>query len=382
MEPRTEPRFETDLAAVVEVIRDKTYTLKGRITDVSGLGFRIETAEPLVVGETIRLTANNFQMLARVCHCKQSDSAFSIGVERVDPWEGMVANGAATPTALAGLQPVLGRPVLKNPVGYLRGAAMRGLFANARSKTKRMNYQAAFIFAGSVALAAWAGGSVVWNSLGHRLSGTATSKAVAAQPLPVRPSTGAGASPLKTDTANIHGAGTKTAPATQPAPLANATSVAVAAQALPVKPTTGASPTPLKTDTVNIHATGTPTPTTQLVRPANSTVSSGVGSAQSISIRASDRSWVTACADGAMVFSKLFNKGDVGEVHFARQAMIRSGNAAAIELAVGNQPIGPMGAWGGIKTIAVTPAGHQYVAAAPSPKCKFEQTSQSLSAAR
>jgi hypothetical protein len=382
MEPRTEPRFETDLAAVVEVIRDKTYTLNGRITDVSGLGFRIETAEALAVGETIRLTANNYQMLARVCHCKQSDSGFSIGVERVDPWEQMVATAAAMPTAIAGAQPVLGRPVLKNPVGYLRAAALRGLFESARSKSKQTNYQAAFIVAGSVALAAWAGGSVVWNSVSHRLSGTATSKVVAAQPLPVRPSTGPGASPLKTDTANSHVAGTKTAPATQPVPLANANATTVAVAALPVKPTTVASPAPSKKDTVKVHATGTPTPTTPLARLANSTASSGVGSAQSISIRASDRSWVTACADGAMVLSKLFNKGDVGEVHFARQAMIRSGNAGATELAVGNQPFGPMGAWGEVKTIAATPAGHQYVTAAPTPNCKFELTSQSLAAAR
>jgi len=83
-----------------------------------------------------------------------------------------------------------------------------------------------------------------------------------------------------------------------------------------------------------------------------------------------------------MVFSKLFNKGDVAEVRFARQAMIRSGNAAAIELAVGNQPTGPMGTWGEVKTIAATPAGYQYVAAAPTANCKFEQTSQSLAAAR
>jgi len=153
MEPRTEPRFETDLAAVIEVIRDKTYTFKARITDVSGLGFRIQIAEPLTVGETVRLTANNYQMLSRVCHCIPSDSAFSIGLERVDPWEGMVANGAAVPTAMAGIQPVLGRPVLKNPVGHLRAAALRGLFANAHLRTRQTNYQTAFILAASIALA-------------------------------------------------------------------------------------------------------------------------------------------------------------------------------------------------------------------------------------
>jgi len=35
----------------------------------------------------------------------------------------------------------------------------------------------------------------------------------------------------------------------------------------------------------------------------------------------------------------------VAEVRFARQAMIRSETPPPIELAVGNQPTGPMGAW-------------------------------------
>ena len=237
------------------------------------------------------------------------------------------------PTNKTDTQPALGRPVLKKPVGYLRGAALRGLFANPRLRSKRMKHQDALIFAASIALAACAGGSVVWVTVGRTLLGTATSKPRAAQVLPARLATIASATPLRIDTANVHGTGMSTAPAAQLSPV------------------------------------------------ANSTVSSAAVPAHDISIRASNISWVSACADGIMVFSKVFNKGDVGEVHFARQATIRSGNAAATELVVGNQPIGPMGAWGEVKTIAATPAGYQYVAG-PAPVCKIEQTNQSPSAAR
>jgi hypothetical protein len=333
MEPRTEPRFETNSAVVVEVIRDKTYTLPGRITDVSGLGFRLEMAEPLTTGETIRVTVNGYQMFAQVRHCGHSDSGFAIGVERIDAWEGKAADPAAMPASMPGTQPVAGRPVLKNSVGYLRGAALRGLFANPRLRAKRTKHQDALIFAASIALAACAGGSVVWVTVGHRLLGTATSKPRAAQMLPARPTTIASATPLSIDTANVHGTGMSTVSASQ------------------------------------------------LATVADSTAGSAAGPAHNISIKASNISWVSACADGIMVFSKLFNKGDVGEVHFARQATVQSGNAAATELVVGNQPIGPMGAWGEVKTIAATPAGYQYVTG-PTPVCKIERTNQSPSAAQ
>jgi hypothetical protein len=110
-------------------------------------------------------------------------------------------------------------------------------------------------------------------------------------------------------------------------------------------------------------------PHARVVAPSNLPVSSVAGSAHSISIKASSASWVTACADGAKVFAKLFNQGDVGEVRFSREATLRSGNAAALELAVGNQSIGPMGQWGQVRTIKVTPAGYEFAAATPTANC-------------
>jgi hypothetical protein len=190
--------------------------------------------------------------------------------------------------------------------------------------------------------------------------GTASSKAVAVQTPPVRPTKVSSATPLQTNTTNVPATATPTVPITQIAQLANAPSHAAPAQAPPVASSAIASP--LKTATANIHGSDTPTvPATQLPRLANSKVSSGLGPAQIISIKTSNRAWVIACADGSMVFSKLFNKGEVEEVHFASQATIRSGNGAATELVIGNQPIGSMNA--GVTTIAVTPEGHQYVSA-------------------
>jgi hypothetical protein len=107
----------------------------------------------------------------------------------------------------------------------------------------------------------------------------------------------------------------------------------------------------------------------EVMAASNSPVSSLAGSAHSISIKASSASWVTACADGVRVFAKLFNTGDVGEVRFSREATLRSGNAAALELVVGKQAIGPMGAWGQVRTIKVTPVGYEFATAAPASNC-------------
>ncbi|MEO8052048.1 MAG: hypothetical protein ABI833_16665, partial [Acidobacteriota bacterium] len=64
MELRAEPRFETSSAGVVEVIRDRAYTYDVTITEVSGIGLRIVTAEHLNVGEHIRVAVNGYQMFA------------------------------------------------------------------------------------------------------------------------------------------------------------------------------------------------------------------------------------------------------------------------------------------------------------------------------
>ena len=326
MELRKEPRFKTDLVARIEVIREKTYIFEGRVANVSALGFQVEMVEPLTVGETIRLTVDGFHMLAQVHHCVRSDAAFKIGVERVDQWDATVGEGAPMSPIMPRPLPVLGRPELKNPLGSRRPSAVRAFFAHPRFRGKQTKQQAVFILAGSVVLAASLAGFARWDFLVHRLPSAAVPKPKAEKALPVRPTTRMNAIQQTTDIANLSVPGTGTVPSAQ--------------QAKAVVP-------PISTN-------------------------SAAGSAHSISIKASGASWVTACADGIMVFGKLFNKGDVGEVRFSRLATVRSGNAGALELAIGNQSIGPMGATGEIRTIKATPAGYDFVTTAPSPSCSIQ----------
>jgi hypothetical protein len=99
------------------------------------------------------------------------------------------------------------------------------------------------------------------------------------------------------------------------------------------------------------------------------TAGSGAGAVNSISIKASNASWVTACADGVKVLGRLFNNGESGEVRFSNRAEVHSGNAGAIELTIGDRSIGPMGKWGQMRTINATPAGYEFVTTMPAPNC-------------
>ena len=134
MELRAEPRFGTRSSAVLEVVRDKVYTYDTTITEVSGIGLRIETAEELTVGETVRLLMDNYYMFAQVRRCVPSESGFIVGIERIDAWNGPPAGNASIPSKTATASPVkvLGRPKLTKPLDNLHGVALRALFSEPR----------------------------------------------------------------------------------------------------------------------------------------------------------------------------------------------------------------------------------------------------------
>jgi len=80
-----------------------------------------------------------------------------------------------------------------------------------------------------------------------------------------------------------------------------------------------------------------------------------------ISIKASNISWVTVCVDGHKTVERLFEAGSVAEIPFSQQAVLRSGNAGALEVEVGGRAIGSLGPWGAIRMIKATPSGYQFV---------------------
>jgi hypothetical protein len=340
MELRAEPRFGTRSSAVVEAIRDKIYTYDITITEVSGTGLRIEMAEALNIGENVRLLVDGYHMFAQVRRCVPSQSGFIIGVERIDAWNGPSAADALVPLKTATTPPakVLGRTKLKNPLDNLRGAALHSLFADPRLRTKEVKYQAVFIAAGCIALAGWAGFAGI--SLHRKSQRAAPAEIAAIKHLPNAPKSDTVVTPPKANAANVV--------------ASEASSTAVVVPPLP-KPRV---PEP-------------PVQKAVAVAPPKVVSSPAIVQTSRISIKASDVSWLTACADGAKVLDTLLVKGYVGQIPFSRQATLRFGNAGAIELAVGNQPAAKLGPPGEVLTIRVTPAGYELMTVSSAFNCNL-----------
>jgi len=323
MELRAEPRFGTRSSAVVEAVRERIYTYDITITEVSGTGFRIEMTEELNVGENVRLLVNGYHLFAQVRRCVPSESGFIVGVERIDAWN-------TVPAATAPAKE-LGRTKLKNPLNTLHSASLQALFSDPRMRAKDFKYQPVLIAAGCIALAGWAGfGAGV--SLYRKSRGPAPAGIAAIQHLPNPAASATVAAPPQASAASPV-ASASSSPAVVPPPLP--------------KPQVSQPP-------VQRAAAATP--------PVH---------ASSISIKASDASWLTACVDGAKVVDTLLIKGYAGQIPFSHQATLRFGNAGAIELAVGGQPARQLGQTGEVRTIKATPAGYELLTVPSALNCKL-----------
>jgi hypothetical protein len=341
MELRAEPRFGTRSSAVLEVIRDKVYTYDATITEVSGIGLRIEMAEELTEGEDIRLLVNDYLLFARVRRCIPFESGFTIGLERIDDWNGPRTENALVPlnNTTTILAKMLGRPKLKNPLDNLHLAAFRALFADPRLRTRKTKYQAVAITAGCIALAGWAAIGVGFSL--HGKAQNTPAKAGSAKPLPDVPKSAAIIAPPKAAATNLIAVEASN-PAVVVPPLPKAP-----VEQPPVRKAEGVAPPKLAARPTTVRAS-------------------------KISIKASEVSWVTACVDGAKALNTLLAKGYAGEVPFSRQATFRFGNAGAIELAVGNQPATKLGPSGQVRTVKVTPTGYELITVPASLNCNLD----------
>ena len=77
---------------------------------------------------------------------------------------------------------------------------------------------------------------------------------------------------------------------------------------------------------------------------------SGAGKARA-SIQTTGRSWITACVDGKVVFSKLFIAGSQDNVDFIDHAVVRMGDAGPVEITVDGKPVGALGQTGQVRVI-------------------------------
>jgi hypothetical protein len=134
--------------------------------------------------------------------------------------------------------------------------------------------------------------------------------------------------PLQTTTAAKSGA----------APVSTPVSTAVST------PVSKAAPPEVKTPV--------PAPTPSAVPPAGKSHAS---------ISASDRSWVTACADGKVVFSKLFTSGSKQDLVFSGRAVVRVGSAGPVEILLNSKPVGTLGRPGQVRVMELTPSSSRFM---------------------
>lgn len=80
-----------------------------------------------------------------------------------------------------------------------------------------------------------------------------------------------------------------------------------------------------------------------------------------VAITASDRSWVTACADGNPVFSKLFVNGSKQELVFSSRALVRMGSAGPLEIRLNDKSVGPLGLPGQVRVIELTASASRFI---------------------
>jgi hypothetical protein len=380
MQDRSEPRFKTETPATIQVIRDKARALDCTITDISAAGFQLSMAEPLQPGEFVRVLVDGVNTISVVRRCFPSAPGFAVGLERVDDWapgeqwEERVAAGRAKS--------------LKNPVGDLRSAAMHNLFGYREILGRRISPKTfSFMLAGSAMLAVLSVGIAVMPKQ-HPPAAAAVKAAEAKKPAeaPVAaatetklPETKVPETKVQSVPATVSNAANATPPVAakvatpnpvQP-PVAAAKNPPVANQAAqsvkekpvsaPVltpavsapKPTAANnSPAPAVKPAVPNNPPTTPAATTKVaassavatpanpVSPVSTAPSAG---SHSLSITASDMSWVAACADGKKVFENVMNAGSKAEVRFSQEAVVRSGNAGALAITMGNQHLDAMG---------------------------------------
>jgi hypothetical protein len=66
---------------------------------------------------------------------------------------------------------------------------------------------------------------------------------------------------------------------------------------------------------------------------------------------------VVACADGKVLFAKLFSAGSKESVDFTRTAIVRAGHASYVQISVDGKPAGPLATTGDVRIVELNPEG-------------------------
>src|ERR1022692_2263852 len=92
------------------------------------------------------------------------------------------------------------------------------------------------------------------------------------------------------------------------------------------------------------------------------------------SIQANDRSWITACVDGNVVFSKLFTAGTEDSIDFIDHAIVRMGNAGPVEITLDSKPVGSLGQMGQVRVIELVRGASHFLVGGEAEDCTLAKS--------
>ena len=341
MNKRVEPRFKTDTGVTLQ-LPNQAQPYPARMVDVSGVGFRLLVEQPIAVGEVLQINVEDRRLLVTVRHCGPAENGYFVGVERIDKW----LPGEAQEDA-----GVLGRPQLAKDIDPLRVVGLRNQFSKPSTAGEGTDPRRRLMLGGVAAVIGLSVLALIWG--GVRGSGhTAATLPVVEKPVdkpepvaeaPKKAVAKKAVAPVAIPVVKPAGANSK------PQPVTHAAAPAVTP---PVKPTPIAVATPVVKPAA---ASNVPQP---VAPPAKVAPVAGV---QQVTLRASELSWVDACADGRVVFAKAFNAGETQQIKFSNVATVRTGNAGGLEITFGAKPAERMGAKGVIQMWKFTATGRQEV---------------------
>lgn len=324
----TEQRFPVSAAAIVAPFEQPGREFAARFLDVSGAGIGLLTAAELVPGQTLTIETDMHLILATVRHSRSVGAKFELGAVRAATVVKFDLPAGITKQERNRILAGVSSHIEPGAIQISLPIAMPEIFP-ADSVASPFEPPEAIAFA-QVPPAIPAMKSPIAVSL-------PTQPRIAAQLMEVRRS-----SPWQSRAlAVLMASGLSAAMAFEFGGFRN--------HSLPVVRAANTNQTAAKP-----KAAERATP-----KPAAAPVPSVSANKSVASIRTSDRSWITACADGKLLFSKLFVEGSAESVEFTDRATVRMGNSGPVEISVDGKPAGPVGRMGEVRAVEITSSGVQ-----------------------
>ena len=85
------------------------------------------------------------------------------------------------------------------------------------------------------------------------------------------------------------------------------------------------------------------------------------GSSVELALTATEETWLSASSDGTPVFSGVLEANQTKTIEGKEFAELRVGNAAGLEVRLNGKPLGPLGAHGQVRDLAIRPDKFQFV---------------------